>query len=193
MVAGLVFCPLSCFGVVTVSAALVWAAATKLGAFLVNLTMPEANTRGDYNVGKIEYFPEKMLASVWNIAVKDVEVHYRDDSHDPHKGVRVGEASHPGPRVRKQRPLRGVRLWACNTQGVPGPYHCVQHLTKERLQILALQEASFQPNELTVFEATVAKHDYLAYHSGVLLVQRTFLLDLLLISLVQVMRCRLCG
>ena len=150
---------------------------------------------------KLNTSQKKMLASVWNIAVKDVEVHYRDDSHDPHKRVRVGEASHPGPRVRKQRPLRGVRLWACNTQGVPGPYQCVQHLTKERLQILALQEASFQPNELTVFAATVAKHDYLAYHSGaqahgggaVLLVQRTFLLDLLLISLVQVVRCRLCG
>ena len=101
-----------------------------------------------------------------------------------YNGIRVGEASHPGPR-RARRLHRSLlqtplKIWTINTGGAPKAWQifsclrCDSNDTKSTEAtsaslapgIIAIQEAAFSDNEFTAFTAEARKFGYHAFHSG---------------------------
>ena len=82
----------------------------------------------------------------------------KEHDHNDKVAVRIGEASHPGPRSRKLRNLdQHVSVWTCNTQGPKQSWTLQQLLqTQEQApQIVLLQECSFSQAEWTHFKKLV--------------------------------------
>jgi len=89
--------------------------------------------------------------------------------HNDKVAVRIGEASHPGPRSRKLRNLdQHVPVWTCNIQGPKHSWTLQQLLqTQEQApQIVLLQECSFSQAEWTTFQKTCWSLGYRSFFSG---------------------------
>ena len=93
----------------------------------------------------------------------------KEHDHNDKVAVRIGEASHPGPRSRKLRNLdQHVSVWTCNTQGPKQSWTLQQLLqTQEQApQIVLLQECSFSQAEWTTFQKTCWSVGYRSFFSG---------------------------
>lgn len=87
--------------------------------------------------------------------------------HDKHVGARIGEASHPGPRMRAGRKLSNmVKVWTCNTGGAPKAWNLLPLFSEHKPDIVFLQEVNFKSSEWKAFLGQVQNAGYHGFYSG---------------------------
>eukprot|EP00438_Fugacium_kawagutii_P001524 Skav207802 [mRNA] locus=scaffold381:23573:27208:+ [translate_table: standard] len=115
------------------------------------------------------------LAKAWGVSVSQVKGFFpkgpkkakKSARLNPLSGVRIGEASHPGPRQRAGRKLASLaKLWTCNTGGAPKAWKLLPFFTTEKPDIVFLQEVGFKPNEWKAFHAHAQKIGYHGFFTG---------------------------
>lgn len=86
--------------------------------------------------------------------------------HDSHVGQRIGEASHPGPRVRRHQ-LSHLEVWTINTGGAKGAWKLLPLLSgTNRPDIIFLQETAFQDSEWRSYQNETLRQGFHAFYSG---------------------------
>eukprot|EP00438_Fugacium_kawagutii_P026866 Skav221162 [mRNA] locus=scaffold85:207301:216528:+ [translate_table: standard] len=115
------------------------------------------------------------LAKAWEVPVSEAKVFFakgprrtrRTKRLDPKDGVRIGEASHPGPRRTKAQALRQTqKLWTCNTGGAPKTWKLLSHIKSDQPSVALLQEVAWEAREWAAFNKAAAAAGYNAYFSG---------------------------
>ena len=123
--------------------------------FLKACQLSEAEVDERLKVGLETYSARK-----WKLTKADRQKAEDTQSHDPNKGRRIGEASHPGPG-----PLnRSLSIMSLNTQGGPGVWRLFSiFLLSSNIDIALLQEVSFTPNEARAFGRCAAKKGFIFF------------------------------
>jgi len=123
--------------------------------FLKACQLSEAEVDERLKVGIATYSARK-----WKLTKASRDKAADTQSHDPNKGRRIGEASHPGPG-----PLnRSLSVISLNTQGGPGVWRLFNiFLLESSVDIALLQEVSFTPNEARAFGRCAAKKGFNFY------------------------------
>jgi len=115
------------------------------------------------------------LAKAWGVTVAHVKAYFpkgpkratKSARLSPWSAVRIGEASHPGPRnLRAQRLCRPQKIWSCNTGGAPKTWQLLKHIKSEQPTVALLQEVAWNVREWAAYHKAAGKAGYNAYFSG---------------------------
>ena len=132
-----------------------------------------------------------VLTNLWGVTIKYVNQTFKENNKDSAarkpsqadpkseakrglNGVRMGEASHPGPRSRRLGRQKMACLhpgiWTINTGGAPKAWQLFEAfdtaVSPHRPDIVTIQEAAFNESEFAAYSATARKHGYHTYFSG---------------------------